>query len=404
MNERSNNYRLLQTHIILFSSCVLYILLYGKSTLTFYDEFDYFAIARNLAFKQIYSIDGQHLTAFRAPVFPFFLSVLVRLGCGITSLKIVNSLLLVGSSFILSVLLERNYGRSTGVSVSILVLLYPVLIYTAGTLYPQMMGSILLVSTVFTLFWQNLTPIWRGIILGTLLGLLVLTIPTLTFLILFICLWLIYKRRDYKVALICALVAFTIIGLWVYRNYNAFDKFIFVSTNSGINLLRGNSEYATPNSGTNVDINRYIKQAPSGNEAEIDVFYRNEALRYISENKGHSIALYFQKVLNNFNFRNDLATANVNSWQKDTIMFVSYALLLILLGCRVIQSRNQKLSEFEHFSILLYTTAAFVQAIFFTRIRFRIPFDFLLIAVSSISLTHILDQNQIFRRLIGRSS
>ena len=168
------------------------------------------------------------------------------------------------------------------------------------------------------------------------------------------------------------------------RNYLVFDEAVFISTNSGLNLLIGNSENATASSGTEVDIDRYIAHAPKGTEAVIDRYYRTQALNYMKENLPHTAVMYIQKVLHHFSFYNSFATENVTSVAKQAVMAISYALILFLIGLRLI--RKERLTDIEVLCLCIYVAAALVQGVFFTRIRFRIPFDMLLIVVSAIGV------------------
>ncbi len=45
-----------------------------------------------------------------------------------------------------------------------------------------------------------------------------------------------------------------------------------------------------------------------------------------------------------------------------------------------------KVGRFEGLLIMLYFAGAFIHAIFYTRIRYRLPFDFLLIMVAAMFL------------------
>ena len=162
-----------------------------------------------------------------------------------------------------------------------------------------------------------------------------------------------------------------------------------MSTNGGYNLLLGNSENTEPNAGVNIDISRYYKGTKGLNEVEIDRHLRDEAIKYISNNKKRSIVMYFRKVLNYFNFKNNLYTKSESSELKDIIMLITYGFLLLLLLIRLVFIKRIKITNLEILILIIYFSNAFFTAIFTTRIRYRIPFDILLIIALSIFLVNL---------------
>ena len=392
--------RLLSIHAAFLLLCVLYDCWTGER-LRYVDESDYVAIANNLATNGQFSLEGQHPTAFRAPALPVLYALPLRLGGTLLFLKILNSILLVAASFIVASFLWRHFGLLTALCFSAMNILYPVLMYTASTLYPQTLATFLLACLVVVLFQENMKKLWRGLMIGVLSALLVLTVPTFLFVVGIIVVWLVVKEKNYRSAALVSLLVFASAGVWSYRDYKAFDRVVFVATNSGLNLLRGNSEKATANSGTNVDISEYIVNVPSGNEADIDAYYRDQSIQYILTHKWRSSFLYFQKVLNHFNFRSELATTSESTLARDVVMFFSFGLLLLLLLVRIMRAHSFPLTSFERFVLLVYFVAPFIQALFFTRIRFRVPFDVLLIAVDAIFLSSIIGAGRVSQWITG---
>jgi hypothetical protein len=209
------------------------------------------------------------------------------------------------------------------------------------------------------------------------------------------CFWIYFINRDSSKAVFTIFAgAMLCISIWIVRNYLVFNSVIFVSTNGGVNLLLGNSENTMPNSGTNVDISKYrmIAKEKRLSEVERDKFYRNEAIRYILSNKWHSVKLYILKFINYFNYRNELATRKISLPKKDLIMLLTYIPLLLMFILRLILIRLISITKIELFLIFLYIANGLFSAIFFTRIRFRLPFDFLIIGIGSIFITQLIHQ------------
>jgi hypothetical protein len=71
-------------------------------------------------------------------------------------------------------------------------------------------------------------------------------------------------------------------------------------------------------------------------------------------------------------------------------MLVSYGLLLGLAILRLLGARSIPLTSFERLLLSLYLLSALVHALFFTRIRFRLPFDYALILLAGLFLGKLL--------------
>jgi hypothetical protein len=200
------------------------------------------------------------------------------------------------------------------------------------------------------------------------------------------------KRAAIGRASLLVLVCVLVVMPWTVRNYVEFAAFVPVSTNQGENLFTGNSAETLPNSGTNVPVwqmCRYVKRGAS--YPEIDAGFRRCAVEWITANPGAAARLYVAKVINYFNYRNELATPGENTSWRDWVVFCTYYPLLLIALLRAALVRRYPLNRTEALIYVLYFLNAFVSAIWFTRLRFRIPFDFLLIAVEAAFLCKCWD-------------
>ncbi len=360
---------------------------YLGDELRYIDEEDYHQLTVRLVQEGSYSPDGHRLTAYRPPGYPLVLAPFVFLGAGVHELRLLNFLALALSLYLLHLLMKRQEGQLASVIGILLFVGYPVLFYAAGTLYPQTVATCLFLLILHLLTLTS-APGWKFWLGGFLFGFLVLMVPTFIF-ALFVWAawyWIMHKRQGMKKALIAVLSALVIISLWTIRNYSVYGTFVFISTNSGMNLFIGNSENAKPNSGLNLALSQYDDQIKKMNEVERDAFYRAKALHWMSENKMAALKLYCLKVLNYFNYRNELYTSSEASPVNNLIMLITWGPLLFLFVCRLLFIGKFKPSSFEMLLLALYLGSAFFHAIFFTRIRFRLPFDPLLIMVVAIFL------------------
>jgi hypothetical protein len=398
------------THIIsLLAGLVLvvgifYSIRLGDSLRFLPDEAEYITLAENLVTHRSYSLDGIQPTAYRPPGYPAILSILTLMGGGLLPLRLLNFACLSGCVYLAGRILIQQGFALAAIMGSLLVVAYPVLFYASGTLYPQPLAAFLFLL-ILKIFTKRVLTALDFVFGGVLFGLLILTVPTFLFAIFIIWGWLLINGKTSLAKSYFLTIAITalILGFWTWRNYSVFGAFFFVSTNSGENFLIGNSEYTTPNAGTTVDISPYRGAAAGMDEVERDRYYQQQAISYISSHPMAAINLYLQKVLNYFNFRNDLVTVSEGSRMRDLIMLLTYGPLIIIFFLRIMLIKRSRPTRVEILFILLYITSAFVTAIFFSRIRFRLPFDFLLIMVVAIAIEKvtrfILDSKISFSRL-----
>ena len=389
----SERYKIMLVLVMLvFFAGLIYVIPTGD-ILHYPDESDYVRLAENLIKKGAYlGIDGK-LTAYRAPGYPFLLSIVFRLWNSPLAAKIINQAALAGTACLMALIAAEVIPEGL-VFAPLLVLFYPVYFYAAGTLFPQIMGAFLFSAVLFLLIH---IPGNRQVYAasGFIFGFLVLMIPGFLLILPLLCAYIFIDKKVNKQRIWISIFLFIgglllVIGPWTIRNAIAFRKLIPVSTNSGENLLLGNSENTEPNSGVNADISHYLEITSGMNEAERDAYLRNQALDWITKNPLNAGALYLQKLLNYFNFRNRLYVKSEASGLRDVVMFITYYPLLLLAVVRLVVYRRFPLSRVEAFLYVLYLGSAVFGALFFTRIRFRLPFDTLLIIIVAIFLGRLI--------------
>lgn len=356
------------------------------------DEREYYQIARNMALSGNFSLDGEKPTAYRPPGYSFFLAPFVLLGAAVPQLRILNCVLLAACMFLMYRIVKEQASALAGLGAAIGVLCYPVLFYTAGTLFPQILGACLLLLIIH-LLTRKIVLKRDCVLAGIAFGCLILTIPFFVFMLAPFAVWLYWTRvNPWRTGVAAFLVTALVLPcVWSARNYIVFDTFVFVSANSGDNLLLGNSERAGPNTGVSTDIARYRDQSRQMglDPVERDDYFKTKAIEWIWGNKVQAVQLYCLKLVNYFNYRNQLWVDEEASSVKDLLMLFTYGPLLGLCLVRVCMLKRFKLSSFEILLLGLYVFSALVYAVFFTRIRFRLPFDFLLICVAAMFLRSV---------------
>ena len=341
-------------------------------------------------------------TAYRAPGYVWFQVPFRWVGGEHVLLRAANAVLLALTLWLLHGLVVRRAGRLAGAASVVLVLLYPVLLYAAGTLYPQTLSAFLLVGAVRQLdALERTASLRRFALLGVTLGALVLTVPVHLLLLPLVAAWMLGARRGtWRQVGLSMLTAASLVGVWVLRNSLVLGAVVGIATSSGFNLLAGNGPYVRHDQATG-DLRwpRGVREQVAGQgEVERDRILTRAALHWIGENPGAAAALYGRKLLYWFAPWNNLVSDRLvpggsgagPGWLRAAAMLLGYGLLASILAVRLALARRDPLSSLEVLLLALYLGGGMAYAVYFTRIRFRLPFDWLLIIVDALFLARAL--------------
>lgn len=383
--------------------CIMSLALAGYAVKTgtpliYDDEREYVEIAQNVRAGKGFQLDGTP-TAYRTPAWPLVLAAFLGLGLPVSLLSLVSAGAMIGTAVVAAILGARISGSNWGALAGVAVLAYPLNVYTATTLYPQAMASLLVVSLwlLAYLITERRTMGERGspvtyVGLGLVAALLALAVPTLAFTGVVVVLWVVLTARgDRRRAAGFALLALaTPLAAWMTRNAVTIGAPAPLSTSTGLNLLIGNNPTATATSGTVVDISGPLRTASTMPEAQVDDYLRNTALEWIVGNPADSFGLYVAKVANYFSPYNEPVTAVSGVATQRYIAYLSCAVLVALVIARVLLRRRRPLGSTEYLFLGIFFANAFVMAVFFTRTRFRQPLETILLIEAAVALAVII--------------
>lgn len=361
----------------------------------YWDEQTYVDLARNLAAGHGYTQFNTGPTAYRPPGYPLILGALHWLGVGVVGYRLLNTLIFAATVYLVYLLARRLYSPWAGAVAAVITACYPLFIYAAGTLYPQTLAACLVVGGLLGVsYLTDREWSWRKAAgAGLVWGLLVLTVPTFAVVFGAACVWLLYRLRSLAVKRLAVLIlcAALLPTSWCIRNAVQMHAFIPISTNNGINLLQGNSANATAGGGRLVDTSQYEVPAEKAglDEVQVDDLLRTEAMDWISAHPARAATLYVEKFFNNFSYHNDYATPGQSSTMKDIASALSFYPLLLLLLIRIFLRRRRPAGEMEGLLITLVFLNALALAVFYTRLRFRIPADTFVIVVAAGTLVQL---------------
>lgn len=208
--------------------------------------------ARGLAFDtwnlppQTHDPQIQTTPFFRAPGYPFFLSLVYRLtGGNPIAVRLVQMVLGLLSALLAFAIGRRWFGGRMGLIFCGFVATYWGFIYFEGDLLDPPLLVALLLLLIWSLgSWTDKLTLGRVLGSGVLLGVSALVRPTMLLVIPAIlgwAYWIVRDRRQFSMAAAGVLLAAALaIAPATIRNYRVSKDFVLISSNAGINLLLGN--------------------------------------------------------------------------------------------------------------------------------------------------------------------
>lgn len=348
----------------------------------FTDEKEYYTIAENLLQKGFLTINGSDPSAWRPPAYPIWLSLWMFFGSNIFMLRLINFACLASSALLVYKILQK-YPAAIQLLGALLLLIQPLFFFTASTLYPQIFTMFLFLLTLYLLSKQSPLSYKKVLIIGILYGILTLSVVTFIGSFAVTAIWVVYKEKNgWKKGFVMSLGLLMVLAPWTLRNALIFHHFIPFSTNGGIAFVLGNSKDTKPNAGGTISLPTFDPEKVRG-EVEINSFYQKKAIEYIFDHKWDSLKMYALKFLNYFNYDNQLMTKSEMSSFRHIVLFFSYYALIVLVLLRLMRQKQLPLSKDELYYIVLYVAHGLLLALFITRIRYRLPYDPLLILLAA---------------------
>lgn len=381
---------------VVFVGCAVYAIRTGWPP-RYADEEQYLQIAQALGGGQGFQLDGSP-TAYRPPAWPLLLTPFVALAEPSQWLILVPVALLGLSAVLAGMIVSRITGSGWGWLAAPMTLIYPLNLYTASTLYPQLLATALLLAmwTVVigaTTRWHTEPELGRGraALLGVLAAALGLAVPTMIFTGMAIAAWALWQQRSqrFRAGVVMAGSFAVPIVAWSVRNLLVLGAFIPLSSSSGQNLLIGNNPSATATSGMDVDISAAIGGAGGLGEAARDTYYRRLAMEWILQHPVDALLLWLGKLANYFNPYNAPVTAGQGDNTTLWIAWLSYLVLIAAVVARLVLRRIVPIWRSEWLILVLYLLNAPVMAVFFTRTRFRQPLDAGLVVIAAVAVTAV---------------
>ncbi len=370
------------------------------------DGKDYFEIAENLITRGRFAgIFG--ITSVRAPLYPFFLSLLfLASGGDIAVMRIIQILISLTMIPLIYLLLKKLDQKKPAVIIALFIYsFYPAFIYLPYRLLTENLFIILLM--IFSLVFLKYRGLKDCAICGITAGLLSLTRPMFLLYPIFALIYIFYHRKknfrliisDFLVIVI--LMALTILP-WTIRNYMLWGGFCLITTNSGNTVMINNNDLLFDIEGP-APQNRVFKMEllhpdfmpgtplwDSMNELQRDRELQKRTFAWIKNNPGSFLRLIPIKIYSFWHYSQNPQTPEVRKSLQDLGSIFSYLALLPFMIYGFFKS-----FKYIHFPDSLYPLSLlllflFTTIIFGGSLRFRMPFDIFLIIWGSIGMYSII--------------
>jgi hypothetical protein len=375
--------------LVLLALVALGTLLWRGGTVAFPDEAEYLALARTLLSTGTFGHDATTPTAYRLPLYPAFLASVLGLVDSVTAIQAVQLGLWLLTGLVLACTARSLAGVPAGLLALALWGAYPQGLFLATTLYPQALLAPALALSLHLAVGRASLP--RAAALGLLGGLSTLCVAN-ALIVALLHLGLLTSRLARRRVLPALLLGGALLALppslWVARNAALFDGALVLSSNSGINLLLGNAPGVTAETGTGLDLAPYAAMTRGLSELAADRVFRDHAVAWIGANPGEAARLYLDKLAHWLAASNRLATAAEEGRARTLLAALGWYGLLaaLLLGTGLAARAGRLRPRLLAASWGAWLTTALLYAVFFTRVRFRVPFDALLVPVAASGL------------------
>jgi 4-amino-4-deoxy-L-arabinose transferase-like glycosyltransferase len=247
----------------------------------------------------------------QAPPLYVFLCVVIYLFTGHSHLAVqfVQIVLSCGIGFAVYKIARLMCGEKTSLAAAFAAISHPgLLMYSVVKLHPLTLDTLLILSVLYCVLRSrtNTSVAW-GMVTGCITGLAALSRPTIMLFLPFAAIWLfaakgIDKRKVFVFCFAVLAVVTAVISPWIIRNFIVHKQIVFITTDTGELLWRGNNPAASgsayaPSGELVVDkmpdaLAARIYTSPELEQAKL---FQREALVFIKHNPGAAVRLFISK-------------------------------------------------------------------------------------------------------------
>ena len=355
---------------------------------------------------------------FRAPLYPYFLSLLCRIfGINFLIPRIVQSLIGSLNCVLIQKIGNKLFDKKVGNIAGIITAFYPLFIYFDNELLLPSLLIFFILFGFFSILKQNLDKSTNlgWFITGLGWGLAAITRPNVILFLIILPFWFYRKmKKDFlRVVLYSVMGVLSMIIPVTIRNYVVSKEFVPIAWQGGTNFYIGNNPYSTgmtaviPGTretwwGTFYDAKKIAEQAIGRKlkNSEIDRYWFNQGLEFIKNEPVKTFYLFLKKTYLFFGGFEVSSERDIYFFTKLTYLkFLIFALPffqfpfglifpLALIGCWYAFKRKQDISLLLVF-IITYSLSFII---FFVCARYRLAIIPFLIMLAGFAIVAFIDE------------
>ncbi len=350
------------------------------------DSERYLSLARNLLHNGMFSYDGRVPTAADVPGYPLFLAGFLAL-CGenLILLYLLQALLSWLTVVMVYWMARRLWSERAGLWAMLLAAMYPMgFVYAASPLSDVLYAFLAVALLTLYVCWGG-KP-WGGLAAGLAGGAAVMTRPILGCFLAFLALAQLLHRATVKKGLFLALGVLLVASPWVWRNAQAFGRFIPLSSRGGFEFYLGNAPDSSGGSGGNLAWQSDVKVPPGPAAGQSESAWSAQlcalAVQGLRENPGLALARLPGKIWNMWR-----PTWEGSSWRNWIFLGGTYLVMAVLALYAALSRRTRQGAGLLSAYVLYHVV---VHAVIFGIIRYRVPVEPALCALAGAGLAVLL--------------
>ncbi len=343
---------------------------YLEERFYFDDEYEYWKIVDNFISGKGLMV-AENLKAYRPPLYPLFIALLVKTGFTITGIRIVQSFLSAITCVFIYLISKKIFSERVALLSCFLSAIYPFFIFYTGFLLTETFFIFLVVLcalTMFTLVEPKVFPSY-GLVFGATSGFAGLCRPTMELFFPFCLLFILFSADNNIIRLKKILFAFAgfilVLTPWIIRNYIAIGKFVPGTTMGGAVFWEGNNPFSEGGP---------CRYFPEGvwqvDEAQRDRVFYSLTFECIKKDPQRFLRLLGKKFFRFWNIVPNAAEYSTNFYRALSVLSFGLLLPFFILGLFI--TKHSLKTLFLVWTIVFFTI---FHMIFLASIRYRVAIE-----------------------------
>jgi len=361
------------------------------------DAIGYDQLAVNLIKYHQYAFTPGKPTAYREPVYPYFLAIIYSIFglSNYTAVRVVQIFISSLTCVIIFLLAKDLFDKKVALLSSFISCFWPHFVYYSTTILRETLFCFLLVLCVYFLnkvYQQKEFKSVNSIIAGIMCGLCCLMNST-ALLFVFLSFVVLSLTKKFRQVLVIFVLFVSLYSLWVVRNYIVFNEFVLGSTVGGMTIYGASVGdyriFGTPQEKEFWEKDEVMKKAATMDELQANKYFMQEAKKVILSNPKEFFIRCIKRFLKLYRIYPHRGKGYVHSEILMILVSVfSYGVLLpFFVYSFFINLSSFKKYIFLYLPILIFS---FVYTLIWAVIRYRLPLEPYIIIFASFILGNII--------------